>query len=217
MSARFPTHEVFNQPPPFEDVNLFTSDGALIDAVEREGAGAAISSLTVFGKIAGSAEAQERARLANEHTPKLSTHDRQGRRRDTVTFHPAYHTLMRTSCGDGLHASVWAHLAKKGEVRRPGAHVARAAGLYLAAQMEAGHCCPITMTNAAVPVLLQQPDLAAEWLPRILPNAYDPSFAPMAAKSAITLGMGMTEKQGGTDVRAGTTQAELVGGAKLGS
>ncbi len=178
MSARFPTHEVFNQPPPFEDVNLFTSDVALIDAVEREGGSAACGALGVFGQVAGSAEAQERGRLANEHTPKLSTHDRQGRRRDTVTFHPAYHTLMRTSCAEGLHASVWAHLGKKGEARRPGAHVARAGAFYMAAQMEAGHCCPITMTNAAVPVLLQQPDVAAEWLPRILASSYDPSFAP---------------------------------------
>ena len=215
MSARFPTHEVFNQPPPFEDVNLFTSDVALIDAVEREGGGAASGALGVFGQVAGSAEAQERGRLANEHTPKLSTHDRQGRRRDTVTFHPAYHTLMRTSCTEGLHASIWAHLAKKGEARRPGAHVARAGAFYMAAQMEAGHCCPITMTNAAVPVLLQQPDVAAEWLPRILPNSYDPSFAPPAAKTAVTLGMGMTEKQGGTDVRAATTKAELVGRRRI--
>ena len=214
MSARFPTHEVLNQPPPFEDVNLFTSDVALIDAVEREGAGAASGALGLFGQVAGSAEAQERGRLANEHTPKLSTHDRQGRRRDTVTFHPAYHTLMRTSCTEGLNASVWAHLAKKGEARRPGAHVARAGAFYMAAQMEAGHCCPITMTNAAVPVLLQQPDVAAEWLPRILPHAYDPSFAPPGAKTAVTLGMGMTEKQGGTDVRAATTTAELVGGGE---
>ena len=212
MAARFTTHEVFNQPPPFEDVNLYASDAGLIDAVEREGGGAAAGALGAFGQIAGSAEALERGRLANEHTPTLSTHDRQGRRRDTVTFHPAYHTLMRTSCTEGLHSSVWAHLGKKGEARRPGGHVARAGAFYMAAQMEAGHCCPITMTNAAVPVLLQQPHVAAEWLPRILPYSYDPSFAPAGAKTAVTLGMGMTEKQGGTDVRASTTVAAPVAG-----
>jgi putative acyl-CoA dehydrogenase len=211
MAARFTTHEVFNQPPPFEDVNLFTSDVALIDAVEREGGGASAGSLGVFGQVTGSAEALERGRLANEHVPRLSTHDRQGRRRDTVTFHPAYHTLMRTSCTEGLHSSTWAHLGKKGEPRRPGAHVSRAAAFYMAAQMEAGHCCPITMTNAAVPVLMQQPEIAAEWLPRVLPYNYDPSFAAPGAKTAVTIGMGMTEKQGGTDVRASTTTAEPVG------
>ena len=115
MAARFTTHEVFNQPPPFEDVNLYASDIALIDAVEREGGGSAATALAAFGLTAGSADALERGRLANEHTPKLQTHDRQGRRRDTVTFHPAYHTLMRTSCTEGLHSSVWAHLGKRGE------------------------------------------------------------------------------------------------------
>jgi putative acyl-CoA dehydrogenase len=212
MGARFTTHEVFNQPPPFEDVNLYASDVCLIDTVDREGGSHAAQALDAFGKIAGSAEALERGRLANEHIPQLSTHDRQGRRRDTVTFHPAYHTLMRTSCTEGLHSSVWAHLGKKSETRHPGAHVARAGAFYMAAQMEAGHCCPITMTSAAVPVLLQQPDVAAEWVPRILPFAYDPSFAPASAKGAVTLGMGMTEKQGGTDVRASTTLAEPVAG-----
>ena len=212
MVAASETHEVFNQTPPFEDVNLYVSDAALIDAVEREGGGHAAKALEAFGRTCGSAEAAERARLANELTPKLATHDRQGRRRDVVTFHPAYHALMRTSCKEGLHSSVWAHLGKKGGERRTGAHVARAGAFYMAAQMEAGHCCPITMTNAAVPVLLQEPEIAAEWVPRVLPFDYDPSFAPPASKSAVTLGMGMTEKQGGTDVRASTTTAEPVDG-----
>lgn len=207
-----PTHEVFNQPPPLEDVNLFASDSVLTDAIEREGAGHAAKSLDAFGRVAGSAEALERGRLANVEVPKLSTHDRNGCRRDTVTFHPAYHALMRTSCGQGLHSSVWAHLAKKGSAPSMDANVARAGAFYLAAQMEAGHCCPITMTSAAVPVLVQQPDIAAEWLPRIVPFDYDPSFAPARAKSAVTIGMGMTEKQGGTDVRASTTLAEPVNG-----
>src|SRR4029079_2226305 len=184
MAARFTTHEVFNQPPPFEDVNLYASDAGLIDAVEREGGGAAAGALGAFGLIAGSAEALERGRLANEHAPTLSTHDRQGRRRDTVTFHPAYHTLMRTSCTEGLHSSVWAHLGKKGEARRPGGHVARAGAFYMAAQMEAGHCCPITMTNAAVPVLLQQPQIACEWLAGLLAVGYDPRFVPHRSNAA---------------------------------
>ena len=114
MAARFTTHEVFNQPPPFEDVNLFTSDVALIDAVEREGGGASAGSLGVFGQVTGSAEALERGRLANEHVPKLSTHDRQGRRRDTVTFHPAYPTRRRTRSSEGLHSPTCANLGQTG-------------------------------------------------------------------------------------------------------
>ncbi|MFA5898267.1 MAG: isovaleryl-CoA dehydrogenase [Hyphomicrobium sp.] len=212
MVTQSPTHEVLNQPPSFEDVDLFASDAALRDAVEREGGGHAAKSLGAFGRLAGSAEALERGRLANEHKPQLSTHDRYGHRRDVVTFHPAYHALMSTSCAQGLHSSIWTHLAKNGAQPRPGAHVARAAAFYMAAQMEAGHCCPITMTSAAVATLLQEPKIAAEWLPRILPFDYDPTFAPAAQKKAVTLGMGMTEKQGGTDVRASTTMAEPIGG-----
>jgi len=215
MTGPFTTHEVLNQPPPLEDVNLFASDLALKEAVEREGAGAAREALDAFGALTGSAEALERGRLANEHLPRLETHDRHGHRRDTVAYHPAYHELMTTSCTQGLHSAVWTHLRTAGEPRRPGAHVARAGAFYMAAQMEAGHCCPITMTNAAVPVLLLQPDLAEEWIPKILPFRYDPSFAPAREKAAVTFGMGMTEKQGGTDVRASSTMAEPVatGGA----
>jgi len=206
------THSVLNQPPPLEDVNLFSSDAALKEAIEREGAGAARESLSAFGHVAGSAKAFERGRLANENPPRLETYDRYGRRRDTVAYHPAYHALMRTSCEEGLHSSVWSHLGAGGREPRPEAHVARAGAFYIAAQMEAGHCCPITMTNAAVPVLLQQPELAAAWLPKILPYRYDSSFAPAGEKTAVTFGMGMTEKQGGTDVRAGTTRAEPADG-----
>jgi putative acyl-CoA dehydrogenase len=211
MPDPFATHEVFNQPPPLEDLNLYTSDKALMEAVEREGGGDALERLQAFGRIAGSAEAFERGRLANAHPPELATHDRHGRRRDTVTYHPAYHELMRTSCGEGLHGSVWADIAQSAQPARVGAHVRRAGAFYMAAQMEAGHCCPITMTNAAVPVLLLEPSLAKQWVPRVLPFKYDPSFAPAADKGAITLGMGMTEKQGGADVRAVTTKAEPVG------
>jgi putative acyl-CoA dehydrogenase len=211
MTEPFSTHEVFNQPPPLEDVNLFSSDAALKEAVEREGAGAAREALAAFGRVTGSAAALERGRLANEHLPRLRTYDRQGRRSDMVEYHPAYHALMRTSCEQGLHSSVWSHLAQGGRDPRPDAHVARAGAFYMAAQMEAGHCCPITMTNAAVPVLIQQPDLAEAWLPKILPFRYDPTFAQAEEKTAVTFGMGMTEKQGGTDVRANTTKAEPAG------
>src|SRR5690606_14928309 len=136
--------------------------------------------------------------------------DRFGYRLDKVEFHPAYHRLMALSVEQGLHASPWDHL-KDGSKPRPGAVVARVAGSYMMAQIEAGHGCPITITNAAVPSLLFQPDLAREWLPRILSRHYDSSFRPAAEKTGVTIGMGMTEKQGGTDVRANTTVAEPVG------
>jgi putative acyl-CoA dehydrogenase len=137
--------------------------------------------------------------------------DSTGERLDVVEYHPAYHALMQISIGQGLHASAWDHLVEPGGVRRPGASVERSAGCYLANQMEAGHQCPITMTNAAVPTLLLAPELAAQWLPKILARSYDKSLRPVVAKRGVTVGMGMTEKQGGTDVRANTTRAEPVG------
>ena len=213
MASSFTTHEVTNQSPPFEDINLFTTDRALREAVVREGGERAIESLTAFGAKCGSREMAELSRLANEHPPRLKSFDRQGRRLDVVEFHPAYHALMETSCGEGLHAKVWEHLSKPGGKAVPGINVTRGAGFYMAAQMEAGHCCPITMTNACVPTLLLQPDLAAEWLPRILSRNYDSAFRPAVEKTGVTLGMGMTEKQGGTDVRANTTQAAPAKGA----
>lgn len=207
MPEPFTTHEVLNQPSAFEDINLFTSDAALQEAVIREGGGQAVKALNAFGLACGSAEVLERGRIANENPPRLKTHDKHGRRLDIVEYHPAYHGCMEMSFTQGLHSSVWAHLASPGEAVRPGANVVRAAGSYMMAQVEAGHCCPITMTNAAVPTLVPQPELAKEWLPRILSRTYDPSFAPMSGKTSVTFGMGMTEKQGGTDVRANTTLA----------
>jgi putative acyl-CoA dehydrogenase len=201
-----------NQPPPLGDSNLFTSDVALGDTVQREGGGRAAKGLTAFGQICGSAENAELARLANENTPKLKTHSARGDRLDVVEFHPAYHALMEISCAEGLHSSVWAHHATPDASPKAGAHVVRAAGCYMAAQMEAGHCCPITMTNAAVPTLLLQPDIAAEWLPKILPKAYDRRFVAFPDKTAVTIGMGMTERQGGTDVRANITRARPAAG-----
>jgi putative acyl-CoA dehydrogenase len=211
MTDTFATHEVFNQSPAFEEINLFTSDRALMDAVNREGGKAAAGRLTAFGAVCGSAEAFERQRLANEHTPRLKSFDSKGRRLDTVEFHPAYHECMALSVGEGLHCSAWDHLGKSGSKPLPGANVARSAGTYMAIQMEAGHQCPITMTNASVPTLLLQPELANEWIPKILSRTYDKSFKPASAKAGVTVGMGMTEKQGGTDVRANLTRAVPAG------
>jgi putative acyl-CoA dehydrogenase len=203
--------EVTNQSPLFEGLNLFTTDRPLREAVLREGGERAIESLTGFGARCGSIEMAEHSRLANAFPPQLKTYDRQGRRLDVVEFHPSYHALMTMSCAEGLHAKVHEHL-EQGKAAPPGINVTRAAGFYMAAQMEAGHCCPITMTNACVPALRQQPDLAAEWLPRILSRTYDPAFKLMIDKAGVTVGMGMTERQGGTDVRTNTTKAVPVQG-----
>ena len=211
MTSPFATHEVFNQSPPLEDVNLFSSDGALVEAVNREGGAHAVKRLTAFGAVCGSAEAFQRGRTANENPPRLRPFDSKGRRLDTVEFHPAYHELMEVSMQEGLHCSAWDHLSKPGAQPLPGANVARSAGTYMAIQMEAGHQCPITMTNAAVPTLLLEPELAKVWIPKVLSRAYDKSFKPASAKRGVTIGMGMTEKQGGTDVRANSTTAVPAG------
>ncbi len=212
MSATFETHEVINQSPAYNGRNLFTSDAALGEAVRREGGGAEIASLISFGKTTGSRESAALARSANEFTPRLKTHDGKGNRFDVVEYHPAYHELMQTSAEWGLHARVFEGRAE-GRAPSAGANVIRAAGLYMAAQMEAGHCCPLTMTHAAVPTLLLEPSLAKTWLPLMTQRAYDPTLKPVEGKRAATLGMGMTEKQGGTDVRANTTRAEPRGKA----
>jgi len=211
MSDAFATHDVFNQSPPFEDVNLFSTDRALMEAVQREGGGHAAKRLTTFGQVCGTARAFLSGRLANENPPKLKPFDSKGRRLDTVEFHPAYHACMAISVKEGLHCSAWDHLAKPGAKPLPGANVARSAGTYMAIQMEAGHQCPVTMTNASVPTLLLEPELAKWWVPKALSRDYDPSFEPAADKRGVTIGMGMTEKQGGTDVRANTTSAVAAG------
>jgi putative acyl-CoA dehydrogenase len=211
MTLSFTTHEVTNQSPPFEGINLFTTDRALREAVVREGGERAIESLTAFGAKCGSAEMAQHSRLANTFPPQLRTFDRQGRRLDIIEYHPSYHALMAVSCGEGLHAKVWEHLGKSGRKPVAGVNVTRGAGFYMAAQMEAGHCCPVTMTNASVPTLMLQPDLAAEWLPQILSRTYDPSLKRAPEKAGVTVGMGMTEKQGGTDVRTNTTKATPAG------
>ncbi len=198
------THEVINQPVELAEYNLYESDAALKEAVRREGAEWAADRLGAFGARAGSAESLERGALANKNPPELDTHDRYGRRVDLVRFHPAYHELMRAAIEEGLHASPW---TDPGE----GAHVARAAGFYMQSQVEAGHGCPITMTFAATPCLKHQPDLAREWLPKITARVYDPRNVPVAEKQGLTIGMAMTEKQGGSDVRTNTTTAFPIG------
>ena len=198
------THEVFNQPVELVDTNLYDSDIALKEAVQREGAGWAMDGLEAFGARAGSAEFLELGTLANKNPPELDTHDRYGRRVDLVRFHPSYHALMKASIEDGLHSSPW---TDPGE----GAHVARAARSYMQTEVEAGHGCPITMTFAASPCLKLQGDLAAQWLPKIQARVYDPRNVPADEKQGVTIGMAMTEKQGGSDVRANTTRAIPVG------
>lgn len=200
-----PIHETLNQSPPFADIDFFTSDMALQEAVRREGAEWAGEGLAAFGARCGSAEALDLGRLANEHPPVLRAYDEKGRPLDVVEFHPAYHRLMAMSFAQGLHCSPWAD-------PRPGAHVARCAGSFMAAQMEAGHCCPITMTNASLAALRLAPELEALWGPKIMSRDYDPAFRPVVEKRSATIGMGMTERQGGADVRANVTRAEPLGG-----
>jgi putative acyl-CoA dehydrogenase len=202
--AAFATHEVLNQPPPLVDYNVFTSDRALQEAVEREGGGWALEHLAGFGQALGRAETIEWGFQANRNPPVLQGFDRYGQRRDTVEFHPAWHSLMALAVGEGVHTGPWAE-------PRPGAHVARAAQVYLQCQIEAGVQCPITMTYGVVPALRRQGDLAQEWLPRLFSRRYDPRFRPAGEKTGALMGMGMTEKQGGSDLRSNTTRAEPVG------
>lgn len=197
---QYPTHEVINQPPPLEGHNAFTLDAALGEALEREGAGWARDQLEELGDLAGSAEAIEWGRLANAHFPILHTHDRWGYREDRIEFHPAYHTLMETAVAAGLHAAPWVDT-------RPGAHVVRAAKFIVWTSVEAGHLCPMSMTYAVVPSLAESPELLDEWLPRLASPIYDASLRPATQKRGITAGMALTEKQGGSDVRANTTVA----------
>ncbi len=195
------THEVTNQPPPLEGYDVFEADAALVEAVEREGAGWAVDDLHALGRLAGSPQVIEWGFEANRHPPELRTHDRYGHRVDEVAYHPAYHELMQVAVGHGLHGAPWA-------VDQEGAHVARAAGFVTWSQVEAGHGCPISMTYSIVPALRNQPDLADEWEPRLVARAYDPRNVPAREKPGAIAGMGMTEKQGGSDVRANTTRAE---------
>ncbi len=183
----FETHAVDNQPPPFEPRDLWADDLTLREAVDREGGAAFAEALARYAALAG----DELYRLgfdANRDRPRLKTHDRHGHRIDAVEFHPAYHRLMEAAIGHGVAGLSWA-----GD--RPGRHVARAALSYLHHQVEAGTSCPLTMTHAAVPVLRREPALR-EWADKVAAQRYDPRDVPIAGKAGVTLGMGMTEKQG---------------------
>jgi putative acyl-CoA dehydrogenase len=206
MPSPHDTHEVFNQTPPLSDVNLIAGNQPLLDALKANGTDMEAEGLVGFGAAWGSAERLDLGRLANENPPKLRTHDARGYRIDAVEFHPAYHVLMRASMEDGLHASTWDE-SEPGRLSSRG-HVARAARIYTTAGVESGHICPITMTHASVAALAASPSRLNDWLPKILSRSYDSRFIPFWEKSAVTLGMGMTEKQGGTDVRANSTRAD---------
>src|SRR5215218_2151704 len=189
------THDVLNQPPPFEDVNLFDADLALREALEREGGGWAVDRVRDTGAVAGSPEAQEHGRRAERNAPRLQTHDRYGRRTDHVDLDPSWHWLLRGAVEREMHALPWRD-------PRPGAHVARAAMFSLWSQANAGVMCPVSMTYSAIPALRRDPELAGEWEPRLTLPDYE--------RGALC-GMAMTEKQGGSDVRANTTRAEPAG------
>ncbi len=198
------THEVLNQPPPLEGYSLYASDTALREGIEREGGRGFEAELECAGVDLGSAATFAAGRLANRLGPELRTHDRYGHRIDEVEFHPAWHDVLRLAMAHRVHNLPW-------HAERPGAQVARASLLSMLAQVEAGACCPLTMTFAAWPVLRSDAELAATWGPRLCGNAYEPRLLPAAEKAAVLVGMAMTEKQGGSDVRANTTAAEPAG------
>jgi len=201
------THEVTNQVAPLVGHNLYSRDRTLVEAVRREGAGWAEAELARLGGLLGGEEAQRWGFDANENEPVLHTHDAAGNRRDEVVFHPSWHQLMRTSVEARIHSLPWVEA-------RAGAYVARAGLLMLTAENEPGHCCPISMTFSSLATLRTDADLAREWEPRIVAASYDPRFRPASEKSGILVGMGMTEKQGGSDVRANTTRAERMGNSR---
>ncbi|EAX7618754.1 isovaleryl-CoA dehydrogenase [Salmonella enterica] len=197
------THTVFNQPAPLNNSNLFLSDGALCEAVSREGAGWDSDLLASIGQQLGTAESLELGRLANTHPPELLRYDPQGQRLDDVRFHPAWHLLMQGLCANRVHNLAWE------EEARAGSFVARAARFVLHAQVEAGTLCPVTMTFAATPLLLQMlPATFHDWLAPLRSDRYDSHLLPGGQKRGLLIGMGMTEKQGGSDVLSNTTHAE---------
>ena len=203
MNSAVDTQEVVNQSPPFSGVNLFNSDPALQALIEGVPQ-AVIDQLVAHGQMWGTPETFELGRIANAHPPVLKAYDPNGVRIDLVEVHPAYHALMRRSVAAGLHASIWDAADAEANVRS----LARAARLFMTAEAEAGHLCPMTMTNASVAALAHAPDIAREWLPRIRTRQYDSSARPMSDKQGVTVGMGMTEKQGGSDLSESSTRAE---------
>ncbi|RDI20035.1 putative acyl-CoA dehydrogenase [Pseudacidovorax intermedius] len=204
----FVTHEVFNQPEPLVDYDLFATNRALQDALRFNAPGLELAPLQALGREVGTAAMQRHARLANVHTPVLHTHDRFGRRIDEVEFHPSYHALMTAAVGAGLHGTPWAEAGDPvaaGAGRSP--HVQRAAGFMLFTELEPSMLCPISMTYAATPGLRGNAAIYADWAAKLQSRWYDPQLAVWRDKPGVTMGMGMTEKQGGSDVRANTTQA----------
>jgi putative acyl-CoA dehydrogenase len=204
------THDVVNQATPLEDYNTFAADRVLVEALRREGGDWAEPRVSEVGAFAGSARAIRWGFEANENPPKLRTHDRHGHRIDEVEFHPSWHELLGMGVGFGLHALPWRE-------PQPGAHVARAA-MFVSSQAEAGVGCPLSMTYSAIPALRQQPEIAAEWEPRFMSLSYDGErLRPASDKAGALCGMGMTEKQGGSDVRANTTIATALNGGGPGA
>jgi putative acyl-CoA dehydrogenase len=204
MEHSLRTHAVYNQTPPLADYNLYATDSALQEAVRREGAGAAETELTQAGADLGQSALFENARLANRYTPVLHAFNAQGERTDYIEFHPAWHVLMQGIIARGYHSAPWSQTDPAG----PHPHAARAAGYFLQAQIESGTLCPTTMTYGAIAAMRRDAWLAREWLPRLLSRDYDARDLPFAMKRGGLIGMGMTEKQGGSDVRANTTRAE---------
>jgi putative acyl-CoA dehydrogenase len=198
------THEVTNQPPPLEGYDAYGADAWLAAAVRRANVAWISGAASDLGRFVGSPEAQNHAALANRHPPELRTHDRFGHRIDAVEYHPSYHALMNRAIGSGVHSLAWKHAG--------GGFSARAVLFYLWNQLEQGTACPVTMTFASIPILEHAPDIAREWRAKILADAYDPRPAPVAEKAGATIGMAMTEKQGGSDLRAVQTTAERAAG-----
>ena len=202
-----PAADSTNQPPPLVGYNAWSGDLILIDAVEREGGGWIAGRASQLGNLIGSERLQTLAAQANRNLPELRTHDRFGSRIDVVEYHPAYHELMALAFGAGLHSLAWTE-------KRAGAWVARAALNYLWNQGENGVACPVTMSFAAVRILRNDARLCAQWEPKLLAVDYDPRQLPLAQKRAVTMGMAMTEKQGGSDLRANSTSAVALGGGE---
>jgi putative acyl-CoA dehydrogenase len=193
-----------NQVPPLVGHDVVASDAALVEAIRRHASPDVVDDLADLGRLAGSAEAREHGMLANQHPPRLTPYDRWGNRVDEVEFHPSWHWLMERAVGQGLAAAPW-------ESDSPHAHVRRAAGFMAWSHTEPGHGCPVSMTYAAVPALRADDAIAKEWTPLLASRAYDPGLRPPADKRGALAGMGMTEKQGGSDVRANVTRAVPTG------
>ena len=200
-----PAREVRNQPPPLQDYNLFDADAVLSEGVGRSDSAWAVDELREIGRLAGTPECIDWGFQANTYPPVLRAYDRVGHRIDEVEYHPAWHQLLAVAVGHGMHGAPWAD-------DRPGAHVARAAAFFLWSQVESGMGCPISMTYASVPTLRLQAELAAEWLPLVSSRLYDPGLRPVSDKAGVLVGMAMTERQGGSDVRANTTVAQPLSG-----